>query len=779
MYLDGIVSVEKPFPGWVSVYRVCNDVRLLGGDVRREKTSVDGRSGATNGRCHGNPATSAAVPSLLDGAFLLHLLQKTPQPARASVSTPQQHFDPAVAVLGPSHLFHPHETLRPPPTGYLSEFPFSPTPALLLPPGNFPPGFLRPHGGDVRAAAGSGNRQFFPFDQQRLGFSSGGVQPLVGSLQRNDFTQNHGQFLSDTIFADHTEAARRKSVLQGPNGSSSVRAPPGFQRLQDRGATDLGTGSANRSVIDDRATRDHGNVQAERSNGFSHRNYSLGTTLQRPTMKMGQRRQTDQAYQQQGGKHFDAHMAEIHDHASHPLIADAQRRTISSGNSQDYMHSLERSKQQNQALSELTFGSFPPNYVEKDIEELDQDSEHGTVEELTSMQKLEIEDNYSERKTPGEEGSSVSAEVKKMMAPTSISSLKDVRLDLYRGNHFSSQRMRIQKRAIQCCPNIDSMTPSFLSIFESLVPTEEEKAKQKQLFLSLENLVYKEWPDAKLHLYGSCANTFGVSKSDIDVCLAINDWGLNKSDIVLKLAEILESSNFQNVQALTRARVPIVKLMDPVTGLSCDICVNNLLAVVNTKLLKDYAQIDERLRQLAFIVKHWAKSRRVNETYVLMCIHFLQLRRPAILPCLQAMNTTYSVTVENTKCTFFDQMEMLRDFGIGNKESIARLLWAFFHYWAYHHDYTNDVISIRTGSIISKQEKDWTRRIGNDRHLICIEDPFNISHDLGRVVDKYSIKILREEFERAADIMQYDPTPTVTLFQPYEPGSPQRQTSRS
>jgi len=58
-----------------------------------------------------------------------------------------------------------------------------------------------------------------------------------------------------------------------------------------------------------------------------------------------------------------------------------------------------------------------------------------------------------------------------------------------------------------------------------------------------------------------------------------------------------------------------VKLMDPETGLSCDICVNNLLAVVNTKLLRDYAQIDRRLRQLAFIVKHWAKIRRVNETY--------------------------------------------------------------------------------------------------------------------------------------------------------------------
>jgi len=55
--------------------------------------------------------------------------------------------------------------------------------------------------------------------------------------------------------------------------------------------------------------------------------------------------------------------------------------------------------------------------------------------------------------------------------------------------------------------------------------------------------------------------------------------------------------------------------VDPVTGISCNICINKLLAVVNTKLLRDYAHIDPRLRQLAFIIKHWAKSRRVNETY--------------------------------------------------------------------------------------------------------------------------------------------------------------------
>lgn len=68
-------------------------------------------------------------------------------------------------------------------------------------------------------------------------------------------------------------------------------------------------------------------------------------------------------------------------------------------------------------------------------------------------------------------------------------------------------------------------------------------------------------------------------------------------------------------QAITNAQVPIVKMRDPQTGISCDICINNLLVVANTKLLRDYARIDDRLHQLAFIVKHWARLREVNKTY--------------------------------------------------------------------------------------------------------------------------------------------------------------------
>jgi hypothetical protein len=48
---------------------------------------------------------------------------------------------------------------------------------------------------------------------------------------------------------------------------------------------------------------------------------------------------------------------------------------------------------------------------------------------------------------------------------------------------------------------------------------------------------------------------------------------------------------------------------------ACDVCVNNLLPLANSKLLRDYSSVDPRLAQLVYVVKHWARQRDVNNTY--------------------------------------------------------------------------------------------------------------------------------------------------------------------
>jgi hypothetical protein len=54
-----------------------------------------------------------------------------------------------------------------------------------------------------------------------------------------------------------------------------------------------------------------------------------------------------------------------------------------------------------------------------------------------------------------------------------------------------------------------------------------------------------------------------------------------------------------------------VKLIDPRAGsswtadgsVSCDVCINNVIGVANSALLREYACCDERCRKLMFLVK--------------------------------------------------------------------------------------------------------------------------------------------------------------------------------
>lgn len=117
-----------------------------------------------------------------------------------------------------------------------------------------------------------------------------------------------------------------------------------------------------------------------------------------------------------------------------------------------------------------------------------------------------------------------------------------------RGQWLLPQRLRMANRYMACRNDIHRYDAPFMAVYKSLIPAEEELEKQRQLMAQLENLVSKEWPHAKLYLYGSCANSFGFPKSDIDVCLAIEDDDINKSEMLLKLADILQSDNLQNVQ---------------------------------------------------------------------------------------------------------------------------------------------------------------------------------------------------------------------------------------
>jgi len=306
---------------------------------------------------------------------------------------------------------------------------------------------------------------------------------------------------------------------------------------------------------------------------------------------------------------------------------------------------------------------------------------------------------------------------------------------------------------------------------------------------------------SKLELFGSFANTFTIANSDIDCC--VTDTNCTSEEIQQSgfpeqlqneldergITYPLHNSNLGfETTLLPLTRIPILKVFRPATSpenpstgkiynypLHCDIGWQNRLAVHNTRLLKTYSNLDPRLRQMARFVKYWTKTRLIARPYrgtlcsygyVLMILHyFINIAQPPILPNLQCMPHHGFARLEDLECEGCN-IYFSPD-GNGwkslNTQRLGELLKGFFNYFAFEWHWKNDVISVRSpNGILTKESKGWTTLAEStgsqaqtikSRYLIAIEDPFEISHNVARTVNKQGRVDVREEFQRAAKML--------------------------
>ncbi|KAG0257420.1 hypothetical protein DFQ27_005164 [Actinomortierella ambigua] len=309
------------------------------------------------------------------------------------------------------------------------------------------------------------------------------------------------------------------------------------------------------------------------------------------------------------------------------------------------------------------------------------------------------------------------------------------------------------------------LTMEMIDLFETLLPTEESHARRTQLIHKIKAIMDAEWPgeDILVHPFGSTENDLGTSSSDVDLCITTPLNSQLKS--VQQLATAFRRHGMQRVFCVPRAKVPIVKLWDADLHLSCDMNINNPLALVNTRMIKTYVAIDPRVRPFAMIIKHWARRRVLNDaanggtisTYTWICIviNFLQMRSPPILPALHKMPHTLAAdnqVINGNNTSFCEDLAQLEGFGLANKETLGGLLYAFFRRYAIEYDYDHHVISVREGSYLTKESKNW-HIPGKQYKLLCVEEPIDTTRNLGNSSDMASTKGLREEFRRALDIL--------------------------
>jgi DNA polymerase sigma len=136
----------------------------------------------------------------------------------------------------------------------------------------------------------------------------------------------------------------------------------------------------------------------------------------------------------------------------------------------------------------------------------------------------------------------------------------------------------------------------------------------------------------------------------------------------------------------------------------CDICIEHALVQRNTLLLRTYAAVDPRARQLLLAVKVWAKRAGVADAsngtlssyaWALLGVHYLQLVR--VLPNLQSPALVGAewqcelplAETEGCDTSFCEDVEQARGSllvaadaaGAGvNAQSVGELLLGFFHH---------------------------------------------------------------------------------------------------
>ncbi|KAJ1933736.1 hypothetical protein EC988_009024, partial [Linderina pennispora] len=253
-----------------------------------------------------------------------------------------------------------------------------------------------------------------------------------------------------------------------------------------------------------------------------------------------------------------------------------------------------------------------------------------------------------------------------------------------------------------------------------------------------------------------------TSRSDVDICLTTQHKELEN---VFVLNKALRKYGMRTY-CVPHARVPIVKSWDPELRIASDININNTIALHNTRMIQTFVAIDARVRPFVMAIKNWTKCREINDAafggtlspyaWVNLALNFFQTRSPPILPVLHPVQPPIPTDDDTINgqidLTFNDNIDQLRGFGTANQESLGYLLYAFFRTYAYEFDYRHQVVSLRRGCYMRKEQKGWDT--GRPSRIFCIEEPFSTWLNLGHSANTVSVEGIRDEFQRAFRILR-------------------------
>ncbi|KAK4317606.1 hypothetical protein Pmani_011313 [Petrolisthes manimaculis] len=319
-----------------------------------------------------------------------------------------------------------------------------------------------------------------------------------------------------------------------------------------------------------------------------------------------------------------------------------------------------------------------------------------------------------------------------------------------------------------------------------------EYEKREYLTKLMVRFLTPHFPKVIAHMFGSSANNLGFTGCDVDlyVDLGVYPWdpGYTRgesqtyaSNLTWYLArEIRKSRRGVQVQAVPRARVPIVKFQETSTGLFVDLSFRHNMPVYNTKLIFQYTKTHSLVRPYMMIIRCWAKIQNIagggepswlitNYALSLMMLFYLMYRNDPIIPSVASLkllplchNGPY--VVDGWDCSFSDDVGMW--IKKHHNASVIHIVAEFFEFFS-DLDASEWVISPYAGRLFKKADikrKDLKHlpncmlpycQQNTDIQLntpFCVQDVFELSHNCTRGLKKGPLTEFQYKCKVAAQI---------------------------
>ncbi|CAD6644445.1 HN1_G0036560.mRNA.1.CDS.1 [Saccharomyces cerevisiae] len=263
-------------------------------------------------------------------------------------------------------------------------------------------------------------------------------------------------------------------------------------------------------------------------------------------------------------------------------------------------------------------------------------------------------------------------------------------------------------------------------------PSREEIEIRNQTISTIREAVKQLWPDADLHVFGSYSTDLYLPGSDIDCVVTSKLGGKESRNNLYSLASHLKKKNLATeVEVVAKARVPIIKFVEPHSGIHIDVSFERTNGIEAAKLIREWLDDTPGLRELVLIVKQFLHARRLNN------VHTGGLGGFSIICLVFSFLHMHPRIITNE---------------IDPKDNLGVLLIEFFELYGKNFGYDDVALGSSDGYPVYFPKSTWNaiQPIKNPFSL-AIQDPGDESNNISR--GSFNIRDIKKAFAGAFDLL--------------------------